>query len=83
MSLSTLANQQSVDLRTKYLLFGYIRDIGIENQIIPSTIINLCITFYNSKIRIMCFQEKYSNPPIINMAELDTNAHFKCNITKT
>ena len=43
MSLS-----KSVDITSKYLVYGYIRVIKIKNKIIPLSIIQLCIKFYES-----------------------------------
>ena len=42
-----------MDRNTEYLVFGFIRSIGIKDQIIPSSIIKLCIEFYFYNITII------------------------------
>ena len=70
---------QNADKRTEYLVFGYIRAIEIQNQIIPSSIINLCMKFYHMLLKIICLQNHSNKPPIINIADLYNNKYFKFN----
>ena len=46
-----------MDRTTEYLVFGFIRNIKIKNQIIPSSIIELCIEFYFHNITILYIQQ--------------------------
>ena len=68
------------DTRIEYLLFGYIRNIKIIDQIIPSSIIFLCIQFYNAKLNIIAIHNSYNSPSNIFIAELGDNKRYKCNI---
>ena len=48
-----------LDVTTVLLIHGYIRNIQqlIANQIIPSSIIELCTKFYQRMLRIMAIQK--------------------------
>eukprot|EP01084_Bolivina_argentea_P271520 462061_1 len=60
-----------IDIRTQYLLYGYIRkmQMKIAQKIIPTSLINLCISFYYANQRIL-FIEKMNNQVLIKIAEL-------------
>ena len=84
-NVSKLTN--NVNIRTECLVFGYIRNIHILNQIIPSSIIFLCIKFYNNLLRIIFIKQAaygwseldYSFPEI-RISEFEQNKYYKCNI---
>ena len=65
------------------LLFGYVREINIKNQIIPSSIILLCIKFYHSSFRIIYINCTTWNAtyPQIRISHLDhQNTFYKTNL---
>ena len=74
----------SADAITEYLIFGYVQNIQITKQIIPESIIFLCIEFYKSKLKIYCIAQNGGNQtkeyPNIYIAEIDSNIHYQCNI---
>ena len=83
MASSALSNnlKEAVDLRTECLVFGYIRNIKIENKLIPSEIIEICITFYLSSLKIVLFEDvSIGTTPKMNIADFDLNEHYKCTI---
>ena len=72
-----------VDITTELLLFGYIRDINLINQIIPKSIILLCIKFYHFNLRIFSLKAQSFHTsyfPQICINEIDKNINFKLNI---
>ena len=74
------ANNKHIDKRIEYVVFGYIRIIQISiDQIIPLSIIELCIKFYLSTSKIIFIQSSE-----IYIAEFDENAsiYYKTNIKK-
>ena len=83
MSFSTLSSTKfGSDIRIELVVCGYIRIIGIVKQIIPSSIINLCIKFYYSKSRIIFIKPPQHQQPLptINVYEVDTNKSYHGNI---
>ena len=81
MSTPTLTNKfiENVDIKTIYLVYGYIRILEIEQHRIPSSIINLCVKFYHTILKLICLQKTNQKPPIINIADLDGNYYHKFN----
>ena len=78
MSLSQRL-KKNVDSRSEYLVFGYIRTIKINDRIIPSSIICLCIQFYFSSPKIILVNV-YSQITDITIGELDKATSSKCKI---
>ena len=83
--MASRKSKVDIDNSAECLVFGYIRKLEevISNQIIPLSIIELCIKFFLSKAKIayMSLQtKKYSNYPQIIITDFDTNKHFECNI---
>ena len=73
-------NKKKMDKSTDFLVYGYVRCIQTD-QIIPLSIINICIIFYTSILRIIYIENNRSGiPPTIIIAELDENKNHKCNI---
>ena len=68
---------KKVDMRTLDLINGYVKNLDIHNQVIPSTIIQLLVNFYYYFTNYL-----YSSyqPPVIYVAELDKNKNYKCNV---
>ena len=64
-------NKESIDFRTEYLFYGYIRMITM----IPSDLIYLCIYFYRSLLNIAILKTGY-----ISLLQFDTEKNIKCNI---
>ena len=87
MSSSTLSSNAwnekrvVVNIRTELLVFGYTQSLNIKNQIIPTSIIHLIITFYYSKSKLIyiCNTTKHK-PPSISIAELDDNIRYKIDV---
>ena len=82
MSLVTSTNASinyNVDAKTECLVYGYIRLIEIDNQIIPTTIINLCIQFYYVTLRIISMIRGGTIPNMI-IVEMDQDMRYQCNI---
>eukprot|EP01084_Bolivina_argentea_P166427 288921_1 len=81
-----MASVSSVTIRnknlyTECLVYGYIRIISIKNKIIPSSIIDLCLTFYSATLKVICVEDNggYSSiPPQISITELDTTTNYQC-----
>ena len=85
MSTKAVQNKFSnnIDKNTQYLIFGYVREIGIKNQLIPSTVIALCTKFYISKSRIFYIKKTgYNAEMVINIADLDERKYYNCNLIK-
>eukprot|EP01083_Nonionella_stella_P073793 199770_1 len=61
--------------KTERLILGYVRGIGITNCIIPSDIVELCITYYHSKLIVICIGD------YMKIAELDSNKCYSTTIT--
>ena len=77
---SVLSNKfEDVNVKTSYLIYGYIKLIEI---IIPTSIIELIIKFYYSK-SIIIYLEQDDNEyvtPQISISQLHNKHHYKCNI---
>ena len=83
MSTKAVQNKFSnnIDKNTQYLIFGYVREIGIKNQLIPSTVIALCIEFYISKSIIFYIDKISSDHPMkIKVANLDEQKYYNCKL---
>ena len=85
MSQSTLLPSKlkiNVDIKTEYLVHGYIRYLKIIDQIIPSSIIQICIAFYHSTLKIVYYTGNYGVLPLILISEPDHGDHYECSITQ-
>ena len=82
MSTKTETNKfKSADAKTTSLICGYIRCMKISsNRIIPWSIIQLLIQFYLSKLKIICLKQNHRQFADVNIAVLDENKYYKCNI---
>eukprot|EP01084_Bolivina_argentea_P208054 354851_1 len=63
----------NVNIKIIHLVSGYIRLLNIVDQIIPSSITELCVQFYHSTVRILCLKHKKN----ITLADLDTDKQFE------
>ena len=73
-------SSQTVDNRTECLVYGFIRMIDVKDQIIPSSIINLCIEFYYTILTIICLKGIWTKVPTINITELHSKKQYKCTV---
>ena len=74
---------KKVNIKTIYLICGFIRMLKIKNRIIPSSIIDLLIKFYNSKFQIIYIApESRNEPPTVCLfeSETHTNRQFKVHL---
>ena len=76
-----MSTSSKVDTKTKYLIYGFVRIIDIKDQIIPSSILDLCINFYYLKFKFIYIEHKYDTvPPIMSVVDLDGNKNYECKI---
>ena len=81
MSLLTLSSNKKINLRIEFLVYGYIRLIKVKNNIIPDSIINLCLTFYYTQSTVFCIKEISRNKaPEIGALDLDTKENYQWNV---
>ena len=77
------STKNKINPRTLILIDGYVRLIDNIKQIVPSSIIDIIIKFYNASSKIIFISDSGSwsgKPPIISIVDLDTNANYECKI---
>ena len=82
--MSTNVNKFSkVNIKTIFLIYGYVRIIDIENNIIPTSIINLLIKFYYAVSKIVAIVEDNNfevEPPHIWIADINQDKSYQCKV---
>ena len=78
--MSTLPKPKAVDIRTNDLICGYVRILDLKNHIIPTTILQLIITFYHIIARIIYIDHIDNAKPIIYASTLHEDKICKINI---
>ena len=85
--MSTLLQSINKNKTVEFIVFGFIRNIQhiITKQIIPVSIIKLCINFYltkNTLIISICQNDLIEKFPEINITQWDTEQkiHYQCNV---
>ena len=72
------------NVKTIYLVSGYVRMLEIINNIIPASIINLLIKFYYCRSKIAYIvglrHETITQFPTIIIAQIYEKQHYQCNI---
>ena len=80
-----MSSANKVDVRIIHLVNGYVRILNITTQIIPRSIINLLIKFYQCRSKIIYIQHnsllnESNTPPIIAISELDKNKNYESHV---
>ena len=68
MSSATLTNQWYK--RNLKLVYGYIRNLKITQQIIPLSIIDLCVIFYYTELEKVSLSKEFEKQKYYQLAEL-------------
>ena len=76
---------ENVNIRTFYLISGYVRIVDIKWELIPLSIIKLVIKFYYSSSKIIYIYSNHTTHQYasINIADLDQNKNYQCKVIIT